>query len=185
MRLMPVLRQQQGSTLIEVLVTFLIIAIGLLGLGALQISTMNNQFESYQRAQVTALVDDMAARIRINPTAAKAGTYTAQTGAYWGLQSTTPDCTLLTGAPRDLCEWNETIAGVAVVDENDINLGAPLGARGCMETRPVSGSGEVVIRVAIAWQGVAEATKPSIDCGKDAFGDEKYRRAVYRDVAVR
>ena len=33
----------------EVLVTFLIVAIGLLGLGALQINTMNNSFETYQR----------------------------------------------------------------------------------------------------------------------------------------
>ena len=67
--------QQAGFTLIEVLVTFLIVAIGLLGLGALQVNTMNNSFETYQRALVGSIVEDMAARIRMNPNAAMAGDY--------------------------------------------------------------------------------------------------------------
>ena len=66
---------QRGFTLIEVLVTFLIVAIGLLGLGALQVNTMNNSFETYQRALVASIVEDMAARIRMNANAAVAGEY--------------------------------------------------------------------------------------------------------------
>jgi len=53
-------RVQTGFTLIEVLVTFLVTTIGLLGLAALQVNTINNGFEAQQRALVTALVDDMA-----------------------------------------------------------------------------------------------------------------------------
>ena len=63
---MTVHSDQTGFTLIEVLVTLLIIAIGLLGLGALQVNTMNDQFEANQRAYATSLVDDMASRIRAN-----------------------------------------------------------------------------------------------------------------------
>lgn len=69
------LRRQAGFTLIEVLVTFLIVAIGLLGLGALQVNTMNNSFETYQRALVASIIEDMAARIRMNSQAAMAGEY--------------------------------------------------------------------------------------------------------------
>lgn len=182
-------RQSLGFTLIEVLIAFLIIAIGLLGLGALQINTMNDQFEAYQRAQSTALVDEMAARIRINPTAAKSGAYTAQSGAFYGLQ-TVVDCSAMIGANRDLCEWNTLISGVAVTadvdgDGNADSLAAPLGARGCIELGPVSGSGEVVIRVALAWQGISPSVPPTITCGQNAFGDEGLRRAIYRDVAVK
>ena len=65
----------KGFTLIEVLVTFLITTVGLLGLAALQVNTMNDQFEAIQRAQITAMVDDMAARIRMNPAAAGSGAY--------------------------------------------------------------------------------------------------------------
>ena len=65
-----------GFTLIEVLVAFLITSVGLLGLAALQINVMNDQFEAMQRAKITAMVDDMAAKIRMNPQAAEAGIYT-------------------------------------------------------------------------------------------------------------
>ena len=68
-----------GFTLIEVLVTLVIIAIGLLGLGALQLNTMNNSFDTYQRALVGSIVDDMAARIRMNSQAARAGITCRQT----------------------------------------------------------------------------------------------------------
>jgi type IV pilus assembly protein PilV len=174
----------QGFTLIEVLVTFVIIAIGLLGLAALQVNTMNGQFEAYQRSMVTALVDDMAARIRVNPTDAKAGSYTAQSGAYYGLQSTSTDCSALAAAARDLCDWNAAIAG-ASTQSGGTNVGAPLGARGCIELGPASGSGETVLRVSVAWQGISPSVAPAIDCGENAFGDESYRRVVFRDVAVR
>jgi type IV pilus assembly protein PilV len=53
--------KQSGFTLIEVLVTFVVIALGLLGFGAMQVSTMNGSFEAYQRALVTSMVEDMAA----------------------------------------------------------------------------------------------------------------------------
>ena len=72
---MNTLALSRGFTLIEVLVAFLIITIGLLGLGAMQVNTMNDQFEANQRAYATWLVDDMASRIRANAPDAVAGAY--------------------------------------------------------------------------------------------------------------
>lgn len=181
-------KSDSGFTLIEVLVTFLITSVGLLGLAALQVNTMNDQFEAIQRAQITAMVDDMAARIRMNPKAAEAGTYTQDliegVGGHYGVLAVQPTCSLATAVQRDLCDWNRMIGGAARVSEGQ-NLAAPLGARGCIEPANASGSGETVIRVSIAWQGMTNSVAPSASCGSGQYGSENLRRAVYRDVAVR
>lgn len=174
---------QSGFTLIEVLITFLIIAIGLLGLAGLQVNTMNSQFEAYQRVQITYLLDDMSDRIRVNPS--QVATYTQTVSEDYGLQSTASLCSTATGATRDLCEWNQLIAGVAVVDADGRKVGAPLNARGCIESVAGSGGGELVVRVTVAWQGIERSAAPSVACGKDQYGDEGFRRALFRDVIIR
>ena len=165
-----------GFTLIEVLVTILIVAVGLLGLAALQVNTLNKQFETLQRAQVTAMVEDMASRIRMNPSEAKSGAY------YVSASGT--NCGSLLGADRDLCEWNAMMSGASVVDDG-VNLAAPLDVQGCIEVGPTSGSGETVLRVSMAWQGVTKSAAPGVSCGANDYGDEAYRRVIFRDVAVR
>ena len=178
--------QQEAFTLIEVLVTLVVVAIGLLGLGALQINTMNNSFETYQRALVASIVDDMAARIRMNAGAAMAGEYFLAKP-----QSTT--CSEMMGSQRDLCEWHAQIEGssakVGVDDgnggETERNVGAPLAARGCIDRLSTSNSGELWVRVSVAWIGITPQSATSLGCGADDMGDEAYRRVVFRDVAVR
>ena len=51
---------QHGATLIEVLVTVLVLAIGLLSVAALQGIALNSGQQAYQRSQATALVAEMA-----------------------------------------------------------------------------------------------------------------------------
>jgi type IV pilus assembly protein PilV len=50
--------------MIEVLIAVLILAIGLLGVAALQMASMGSGQESYFRTQATALAEDYAARIK-------------------------------------------------------------------------------------------------------------------------
>ena len=64
-------RRNGGFTLIEVLVTFFIMAIGLLGLAGLQLTTLQSQLEGYHRAQAILLVEDMANRVKVNAVAAR------------------------------------------------------------------------------------------------------------------
>lgn len=188
--------QQAGFTLIEVLVTFLIVAIGLLGLGALQVNTMNNSFETYQRALVGSIVEDMAARIRMNPNAAMAGDYfflEPPNEETCEPVIKNPEVTL--ASQRDLCEWHAqikgssaTVAGDASGNESDPparNVGAPLGARGCIDPLGTSGSGEQWIRVSVAWIGITPQSETELSCGQSEMGDESFRRVVFRDVAVR
>jgi len=60
----------KGASLIEVLVTMVILAIGLLGLAALQASNMRNAQNAYYRSQATILASNILDRMRVNRAAA-------------------------------------------------------------------------------------------------------------------
>lgn len=59
-------KRSAGFSMIEVLIAVLILAIGLLGVAALQMASLDQGQESYFRSQATALADDLAGRIRSN-----------------------------------------------------------------------------------------------------------------------
>ena len=177
---MTIRARQSGFTLIEVLVTFVIVALGLLGLGALQVNTMNNSFETYQRALVTAIVEDMAARIRMNHRSASIGSYElALDSAPCGTDELS-----LTTVQKDICAWKTQIDGGTEVASESRRVGAPMGARGCIERLQIGGGG-TWIRVSVAWVGITPQSETAATCGADQMGDEAYRRVVFRDVAVR
>ena len=57
---------QAGFTLLEALISFMVLAIGLLGLAGLQIQGMRYNQEAYARSQATFLAYDMLERVRLN-----------------------------------------------------------------------------------------------------------------------
>ncbi len=60
------MRQQSGVTLVEVLVPMVIMALGMVGLAALQNFTLKYQLGSVHRAQLSGLLSDYAERVRAN-----------------------------------------------------------------------------------------------------------------------
>ena len=60
-------KKQAGSSLLEVLVTVIITAIGLLGLALLQNTGLRASYDSYARTQGGFLSADLADRVRANP----------------------------------------------------------------------------------------------------------------------
>lgn len=67
---------QQGLSLIEVLIAALILAIGLLGIAAMQAVTLKNSQSAFDRTQAVVLSYSMFDAMRANATAARAGGYT-------------------------------------------------------------------------------------------------------------
>jgi type IV pilus assembly protein PilV len=173
--------KSSGFTLIEVLVTVVILAIGLLGLAGLQMTSLNNQLEANQRAQVLLLLEDMSNRIRVNSAWARTpGGY--PDGADSGISTEevcNPNPTSASEiAQRDLCQWNLALMG-AGVKLGTKNSGSVIGAIGCIENLAGSGDGDVVVRLTVAWQGMSSTAVPVSDCGKDAFGaDDSVRRVA-------
>lgn len=66
-----------GFSLVEVLVTILVLSIGLLGLAKLQFWGVKHTGSAYYRTQATALANEMVERIRANPKGIAGGYATA------------------------------------------------------------------------------------------------------------
>ena len=154
---------QRGTSMIEVLVTIVILAFGLLGLVGLQSRLQISEMDAYQRAQGLILLEDMASRIASNRN--NASSYVTANALGTGMTCPT---TVSTTAERDLGEWCNALLGASekTAGGTPTNVGAFIGGRGCVASL---GSGEYMVTV--AWQGLTPISAPpaSVVCGKDSY----------------
>jgi type IV pilus assembly protein PilV len=151
---------QRGASMIEVLVTMVIIAFGLLGMAGLQMRMQVSEMESYQRSQALLLLNDMANRIAANRN--NAASYV--TGAL-GTGTVCSSLANTTMVQQDLRQWCEALQGAAEMSSSDSAVGAMVGGRGCVQ----SASGDYLVTV--VWQGFTPIAAPpaSVSCGINAF----------------
>ena len=101
-------KQQNGFGLIEVLITVVILAIGLLGLAGLQATGLNFNHSAYNRSQATILAYDIIDRMRANPAAINS--YITPGGPVETVNCiAVAGCTPVQMAQHDLWEWNTSI----------------------------------------------------------------------------
>jgi type IV pilus assembly protein PilV len=183
----PMLRER-GFTLLEVLITIVILAFGLLGLVGLQTRMQLTEAEAFQRTQATLLVTDMAARVNANRTVvsqygADAGKVTLGTGV-----DDTTNCAVATAGPaRDMCEWSEALKGASETKGVN-NVGAMIGARGCIERLQAADTPTctpAIYRVTVAWQGLQPTVASSLTCGVNSYGaNDAMRRVIPVEVVM-
>ena len=128
-------RRQHGFTLIEVLVSSLILSIGLVGVAGLQVMSLKNNQSAYMRSQVSALAYDLADRMRSNVAGANAGYYDPAQAAQKLPCNTVAGCSNQELAQNDLAEWNALLArnlplgnGFVCIDstpDDGLNAAAP------------------------------------------------------------
>lgn len=94
--------------MIEVLISVLILAVGLLGMAALQMNGLRNNQTAYFRAQATQLAYDMADRMRTNIDEAQNGTY--DNGAASGDDCATSACNESQMVGYDFAQWTADLA---------------------------------------------------------------------------
>lgn len=77
-------RRQAGLSLVEVLVTVVLVGVGLLGIAGLQLTSVQNTNSAAQRFQATLLAEDIVERMRANRAQAMTGRYEIGVGAAVG-----------------------------------------------------------------------------------------------------
>lgn len=188
--------RQAGLMLIEVLISLVIVAIGLLGLAGLHLRAQQAETEAYQRAQALMLLNDIENRIRANRPGAWAGNYDGNVGVGAANISCTPGATTAEGkAACDRLQFDALLKGAGETLGGS-NVGAMEGARGCISSATtVDAGGVTVLRtytVALVWKGIAAITIPANtipvavnNCGDKAFDpNNAIRRVIYISVSV-
>ncbi len=130
-------RLAQGFTLLEVLVTVVVLSVGLLGVAGFQVSGLKSNDSSYLRSQATLYAYEIMDRMRANREAAAAGDYDRALSALSGL-------TTLGGN-----------ASIAEIDRYDWyrNLNAALpGAQGAIDC-----DADLVCTVTVQWDDARAA----------------------------
>lgn len=191
-----------GFTLIEVLVALVILLVSVLGIVGLSVKTVQQETESYQRVQALNLLQEMVDKINTNrqvapcysngSTGVTVGTdYTGTPACTSGVvtavkPAATPTSEQLALAVADLIEWNNHLQGTAEQTSASTNVGAVIGARGCVKLISSTG-GILLFRVTVAWQGLGPTAAPvgtENTCGEGSYGSEALRRTVNAVVRI-
>jgi type IV pilus assembly protein PilV len=190
---------QSGFSLLEVLITMLIILIGLFGIAALQGKAQIAELESYQRAQALILLSDIADRINANRGTATCFNITTDTTngtPFIGASGTghlgTPVCSA-SGAAYN----SQTINTINNLDSflqgtaeslGGSSVGAMVGARACIsydastELPGLPSTG--LYTIAVSWQAMAELTTPTANCANGLYDTETKRRTVSTTIRI-
>ena len=158
---------QSGVGLIEVLVTILVVAIGLLSAAALQTISKKIHFEAVERSVAAQLMQDISQRMRAN--SRNLNLYTA-TDATVSPEPTTnclaEECNGAELAAYDLYQWGQALLGATETDDENQKVGGLAFPTGCIRANAAPNQYEIVL----TWRGTSARPK---ETGDDTCGDSK------------
>jgi type IV pilus assembly protein PilV len=121
---------QEGASLIEVLVSLVILSTGLLGMFGLQTISLMNVHTSHLRTQAAVMAADIIERIHANAQGFSAGSYAAPGGQLSQACFSTVGCSSSALAMHDLEEWRTALLTVLPYGEGVI----------CRDSSPADGT---------------------------------------------
>lgn len=179
---MPLRKHQSGVGLIEILIAFLLLSIGGVGLASMQLKAKRLSYDAVQRTIATSLTRDIIERMRNNPNFL--ATYVVDDlGGGSIANEPTPDCTTASCTPaelaaHDLWEWERALDGAteSVSQDGTVTFTGGLDSpRACITH--LNG----VVTVAIAWKGFMQgqnATTTQCGEGLGLYGPDEEERQV-------
>ncbi|MCG9720106.1 type IV pilus modification protein PilV [Shewanella sp. Isolate7] len=164
-------KRGKGFSLIEVMVSLVILVIGLIGIFNLHVVSKRGSFESFQQTQASYYANDIINRMRLNPTqlANYAGTFSGTPSSVSKQCQGTALCSSSEMAAWDLYEWQILFNGTAeqVGSQNVGGLDTPTA---CVV---VSGNN---VTVSVAWKGIRET---SIESTSSSCGSSTTNRRLF------
>lgn len=158
-------KTQQGFTLIEVLVAFVIMTMGLLGVASLQMTGMQSLQGSVYRFQAVRLAEELADRMRTNIAGLHEGDYIT-TDVKSSADSLDCSANPCEPAQRDLWEWYselETMLQIAA-DESDAKASITCSDGTCAE--------DAAVTIRIDWRERADQEERDADYAKTVANDD-------------
>lgn len=205
------LTRASGFSLIEILVTVVIMAVGMLAMAAVQVMSKRANLESAQRTAATTLAADILERMRIN--ASQLDNYTASLPVGSGVRAVPTkvcstsgnNCTAFELYEFDMYTWEQALMGASEINADGNKVGGLVSPTACILTTVPLGttdrSGEYLI--AIAWRGNTALSNPTnpvspapaVDayaCGQDTAkyhadntaADNKHRRVLVMNTYI-
>ncbi|WP_045857941.1 type IV pilus modification protein PilV [Teredinibacter purpureus] len=110
------LQKQCGFSMVEILISFIVLAAGLLGIASIQKKGVDNNHAAYLRTQAVSLAQDMTSRVRSNTAGFEAGNYNRPNSSY-NANCLGAGCTAAQMASHDSFEWSSELALVLPIGE--------------------------------------------------------------------
>jgi len=156
------LSRASGSTLIEVLVSVLVLSFGMLGMAGVQGVSLRGNQAAYYRTMATIYSADIIERMRANISAVQGGGYDDVAGGATASCFTAAGCLDVQLAAQDILDWSATVAA-----------GFPLGAAVvCLDSTPTDGTAAAN---ACDGAGSIYAIKLWWDDDRDGTADQGFR----------
>jgi type IV pilus assembly protein PilV len=128
------INKSKGFTIVEVLVAMVIMSIGVLGLGVMQLTSLQNTQSGQMKSQASILAYDIIDSMRTNAPSVTGGNYTlaldAETPEAANCYGVEADCTPQQMATSDVNHWRTTLGaslpsgngGIGITDLGDTSL---------------------------------------------------------------
>ncbi|MCE3602266.1 type IV pilus modification protein PilV [Massilia sp. P8910] len=111
------MRRQQGFSMLEVLITMIVISVGLLGIAGLIMTNLKTNHSAYGRGQATILANDIIDRMRANRAV-------AQTTTNYVVKFTDVPAEGTTVAEGDVFAWRTALANTLKDGKGSIDFTA-------------------------------------------------------------
>lgn len=172
--------RQRGFTMVEVMITVLILAVGMLAIAGLQMTAKRSGQQAWQRSLAILLADNMVERIRANPAAAEDYHTGLGDGALGGgsideepaADCAAAECSAQEMAEWDLWNWERRLDGAAIQDADDNDAGGLIKPHGCIvfEEAGAAAPNTGRLRVVVSWEALTE-TSDAVPADEEACGE--------------
>ncbi len=185
----------KGFSLIEIMISGFILALGLLGLAGMQSTAVKSTIEIQQRTLANSLIADITERMQLNRL------WLLETGNNYAIESlateslSAPNCVGSGGVfvncsgedikNNDLYEWKQKFSG-AEINSSTAGEKGLIEADACIAVQSVTGSDAELVKVVISWFSTVKSkdaayasasTDLTATCGTDG-SNNRHRRQL-------